>query len=137
LAPLCQTGHRTPGQTTPGTRSNRPTWSESAFANFGCQQIFFKKRENLFFPPLSFHCLLRGPSLEVRSCPSSFVARSSDYPRVPQPASRSGPARPSPPATADGRVPPVIPDLGSEFDRGRDPDPESPLRAPLVAGPHA
>jgi hypothetical protein len=37
LAPLCQTGYRTPDQTAPGTRSNRPAWPESALANFGCQ----------------------------------------------------------------------------------------------------
>jgi hypothetical protein len=42
-----------------------------------------------------------------------------------------------PGAAADGRVLPVIPDLGSESYWGRDPDPEPALRAPLAAGPHA
>jgi hypothetical protein len=35
-----------------------------------------------------------------------------------------------PPATADRRVPPVIPNLGSETDRGRDSDPELASRTP-------
>jgi hypothetical protein len=41
------------------------------------------------------------------------------------------------PPAADGRVPPVIPDLGSESDRGGNPDPEPALRARVATGPHA
>jgi hypothetical protein len=98
-----------------------------------CLFSFFQKWKNFYFPSLlfPFPCAAQlAKSGRAPSAPSPSRHRS----HSPQPVVSFRPSAaqlaPPPPATTDGRVPPVIPDLGSETGRGRDPDPESALRAP-------
>jgi hypothetical protein len=98
--------------------------------------LFFLKNRKPFLPSVPVSCAAHLPkSGRARSAPPLVHLRT--LPLLSPACWRPSAAQlrvPSP-AVADGRVPPVIPHLGLESDRGR--DPESALHAPLAAGPHA
>jgi hypothetical protein len=72
----------------------------------------------------SFSSALLGPSaLQPNSSPLPFQPRAQPNPLF---WPSSGPSRGRPAAVADGRAPPVIPDLESETDWGQSPTPRRP-----------